>query len=365
MSSRTRVSVICCAALVAASAAAGAQAPPPLATAALSNIYRDTLKGSSALTDPPMLPEKHLGLLPAEPNDPSREPVKCGAGYSDAPMVVGERDQYAKLGGLVKGAGMGLLAKALSSATGGKVQMDGKGKEEPQPALYEDPIKKKFRTRVKDKASGTKLSMGGQMASDGIVVSTRLDSAEDKGTFHEVYLERDDCRRIYPFAEYTYELWGKWQLSVSWTRTTSTYQNGKLVDRKTSSGGFTKQGTTLLDAASGSLPLSDALSKAPPQLRSAITAYQARLRDESGPPMWQRLGFGAPTSGARTVGTLFKLSEADLAAIRDGHMKAVVQVTRERGPLYEAVGVPVAVTPGKETHLAFAPVAGEAQPDDD
>jgi hypothetical protein len=359
-------SMLLCAALAAASTIAGAQTPSLAnATASLNDIYRDTLKGSSTLTDPPMLPEKHLGLLPAEPKDDSREPVKCGTGYSDAPMVVGPRDQYAKLGGLVKGAGMGLLAKALSSATGGAVQMDGKGKEEPQPALYEDPIKKKFRTRVKDKASGTKLSMGGTMASDGIVLSTRLDSAEDKGTFHEVYLERDDCRRVYPFAEYTYELWGKWQLTVSWTKTTSTYQNGKLLDRQTSSGGFTRSGTTLLDAASGSLPLSDTLAKVPPQLRGAISKYQAQLRDESGPPMWQRLGFGAPTSGARTVGTLFKLSDADLAAIRDGHMKAVVQVTRERGPLYEAVGVPVALSPGKETHLAFAPVAGEAQPDED
>src|SRR5262249_53054538 len=158
---------------------------------------------------------------------------------------------------------------------------------------------KTFRTRLKDKATGTRLNMGGQMASDGIVLSTRLDSAEDKGTFHEIYLERDDCRRIYPFVDYTYELWGKWQLNVSWTKTTSTYRDGKLIDRQSSSGGFTRQGEGLLDAATGSLPLSDALSKAPPQVRDAISVYQARIRDESGTPMWQRLGFGAPTSGAR------------------------------------------------------------------
>jgi hypothetical protein len=334
-----------------------------VATAALEDVYRDTLKGSSAFSDPPPLQVEHLGVLPKQPQQEGKP--TCGPGVADAPLVIGESERFAKLGGLVKGAGMGLLAKALSSATGGAVNMDGKGKEEPQPALYEDPIKKKFRTRLKDKATGTRLNMGGQMASDGIVLSTRLDSAEDKGTFQEIYLEREDCRRIYPFLDYTYELWGKWNLTVSWTRTTSTYRNGNLVDRQSSSGGFSRSGETLLDAGAGSLPLSDALKKVPVEVRGAISAYQARIRDEAGPPMWQRLGFGAPTSGARSVGALFKLSDADLEAIRMGRMKAIVQVTRERGPLYEAVGVPVAVSAGKENHLAFAPVTGEAAPDED
>jgi hypothetical protein len=357
MNARYRIAMI---ALAVAPALAAAQV-----TASLDDVYRDTLKGSSALTDPPALPEKHLGLLPpaSAPESPQGK-ATCGPSVAGAPYVIGESEGFAKLGGLVKGAGMGLFAKALSNATGGAVQMGGKEDKEPQPALYEDPIKKKFRTRLKDKATGTRLNMGGQMASDGIVLSTRLDSAEDKGTFQEIYLERDDCRRVYPFLDYTYELWGKWNLNVSWTKTTSTYRNGNLVDRKTSSGGFTRQGETLLDAGAGALRLSDALNKAPPQLRDAMSAYQAGIRDESGPPMWQRLGFGAPTSGARSVGALFKLSEGDLEALRMGRMKAVVQVTRERGAVYEAVGVPVALNAGKENHLAFAPVAGEASPDD-
>lgn len=328
---------------------------------ALQLAYNDTLKGGSQLSDPRDVPEKHLGLLPpAESStDETPGPPVCTPELAAAPMVIGTRDQYAKLGGLVKSVGMGLLAKALSSATGGAVQSGGKGKEAPQPALHEDPIKKKFRTKIKDKASGARLNLGGQLAQDGLLLSTRLDDADDKGTLHEIYLEREDCRRIYPFLEYSYELWGKWNLSVSWTKTTSTYQDGKLIDRQTSSGGFTRSGDARLLASGGEiLPLSEALAKAPPELRGEIEQYQARLRSEIGAPMWQRNGFGAPTSGARSVGTAYKLSAADRAAIESGRMRAVVQITRESGPVFEAFGIPVALSPGAEGHLAFAALGG-------
>lgn len=283
----------------------------------------------------------------------------CSPALDAAPMVIGTRDQYAKLGGLVKGVGMGLLSKALSSATGGMLESgDGKGGEAPEPALYEDPIKKKFRSKVKDKASGARLSMGGKLATDGLLLSTRLDDADDKGTLHEVYLEREDCRRIYPFAEYAYELWGKWNLSVSWTKTTSTYQDGKLIDQKTSAGGYQRSGEALLASGGGVLPFSEALAKVPPELRGEMESYHSQLREEIGEPIWQRAGFGAPTSGGRSFGTLYRLSAADRAALENGRMRAVVQVTRESGPVYEAVGIPVALSPGEEGHLAFAALTG-------
>ena len=203
-----------------------------------------------------------------------------------------------------------------------------------------------------------RLDMGAQLARDGILLSTRLDSVSGKGTVHEIYLERDDCRRIYPSAEYTYELWGSWSLSVSWTRTESTYENGKLLNQQTTSGGFTRQGQGLLAAGGGVLPLAASLSKLPPDLTSAIQRYQSQVQQEIGTPMWQRLGFAAPTSGARAVGALFHLSPADLEAIGTKRMLAIVQVTREQGPFYEAVGVPVALSPGKDpAHLSFASAA--------
>jgi len=334
-----------------------AQAAEPIRLA-----YSDTIKGGSQLSSPRALPEKHLGLMPAKQDDSTDDKTagstpECSPQLDAAPMVIGPRDQYAKIGGLVKNVGMGLLSKALSTATGGAMQNGGgKGKEEPQPPLYEDPIKKKFRSKVKDKASGAKLSLGGQLANDGLLLSTRLDDADGDGTLHEVYLEREDCRRIYPSAEYAYELWGKWNLSVSWTRTTSTYQDGKLMDRQTSSGGFERAGE-FSSSGAGLIGLSEALAKVPVELQGEIAGYQSLLRDEMQQPLWQRAGFGAPTSGARSFGTLYRLSEADRAALTSGRMRAVVQVTRENGPFFEAVGVPVSLAPGEEGHLAFASLA--------
>ena len=192
------------------------------------------------------------------------------------------------------------------------------------------------------------------MASDGILLSTRLEDARDKGTVNEIYLERDDCRRVYPFADYAYELWGEWNLSVSWTKTQSTYKNGQLVDRQTSSGGFMRSGNGFLDTESSARAFREAMEDVPPELRSSLTQYQAQLRDEMGAPMWQRLGFTAPTSGARTVGNTFKLSAVDFDALRNGRYHLVVQVTRENKRFYDAVGVPVAIRLDSHNELTFA-----------
>jgi len=138
---------------------------------------------------------------------------------------------------------------------------------------------------------------------------------------------------------------------VSWTRTESTYQDNKLVNQQTTSGGFTRSGTF---GPGGVAALDAAFASLPPDLAGPARRYQAELRDEMTLPMWRRLGFAAPTSGARTVGSRFILSAGDLAALGAGRLAAIVQVTREHGAAFEAVGVPVSLRPGKDTYLAFA-----------
>ena len=92
----------------------------------------------------------------------------------------------------------------------------------------------------------------------------------------------------------------------------------------------------------------------PPELRDPLGRYQAQVQDELGAPMWQRLGFGAPTSGARHVGNIFRLSAADLEALASGRFNLVVQLTREEKRFYQAVGIPVAIGIGADNSLTFA-----------
>jgi hypothetical protein len=220
--------------------------------------------------------------------------------------------------------------------------------------MYEDPIPKKQMTKIKDKNAKADLRIGGLIASDGVLISTKLEDAPDDGTVHEIFLERDDCRRVYPSIDYTYELWGEWGLSVSWTKTTSTYQDGQLTDQQTSSGGFMRSGEGFMDAESSARAFEEAMEDVPPEFRDPLSRYQAQVQDELGAPMWQRLGFGAPSSGARHVGNVFKLSAADLEALHLGRYHLVVQVTREEKRFYQAVGIPIEIGVGADNALTFA-----------
>lgn len=341
----------------AALAAAIATAASPAAQGQeIGNFAQPTLKGDFRFSDPPALPSESLGLILTQ--DTREEPL-CGPQYAGHATAIGDREKYGRIVGAAKGIGRGLLSRALSSASGGAVQSGGGEENANEPPLYEDPIPKKTTMKVKDRDSRTELRLGGRAAADGIALSTRIEDARDKGTVHEIYLERDDCRRVYPFTDYTYELWGEWNLSVSWTKTESTFRDGNLVDQQTSSGGFTRSGEGFLDAATSARAFSEAMEDVPPELQAPLAKYHAQVQEELGAPMWERLGFVAPTSGARTVGNTFKMSAADLEALRSGRYRLIVQVTREQGPFYQAVGIPIGIGVGEENTLTFAELEAE------
>jgi hypothetical protein len=302
----------------------GSQQPPPEAGAAAggalasslpSEIPPETLKGGTSRgpADPwptstqrpagfEPLPQvaaiAPIGLPPSEP-----DPADCDLSVVSQPLVIGTESEFAKLGGLLKGAALGAASKAISSLLGGAAQLDsgGRRKRGEEPSTRSDSIRGRDKVKIEDPESGTRLKIGGKLDDDELLLSTRLDKADDKGTIHAIYLEQESCQRLWPYAYWAYELWHEWKLSVSWTRTTETYQDGKLVDRSVESGGFSDFGGGMLASGSGFVNLSD------PEQLASLGRYQQALRDEMGAPAWQQLGFGAPTSGARSVGTPFKL----------------------------------------------------------
>jgi len=311
---------------------------------AFDSAYRDTMKGNAVFSSAPDYPG-----IPS--NGPPLVTEPCGPQLAAAPMVIGSKDSFAEMGGLIKGAGMGLLGKMLSKASGGTVSTGG-GKSK-GPDLYKDPIAKKYKTKLKKhRQSGATLSMCALLGGDDFHISTRLDKAKNKGTVHNIYLERMNCRRIYPYDEWLYEIWGKWSVSVSWSKTTSTSSNGNRTE-STESGGFSAEGESLADLVAATLPMAEELKNVAPEHQEEISNYQSTLRKEMESPTWKRLGFGAPTSGARAMGARFRLSQADIEALQSGEMTAVLHITGENGKLFQTAGIPLAMRPGKDAYFTF------------
>jgi len=177
----------------------------------------------------------------------------------------------------------GLATKAITGLLG--IGGGGGGKSA-GPGTYKDPVKNKYKTKVKSKKPRREIRAGAIFTEDGLLVSTDIKKAPGKGTFQAVYLENQRGWRLYPIALFMYEIWQDWKLSVSWTR--STYVDGNLVSRET--GGWTES------------------------WRELIAKGEALIYGlVQGAPLWEQLGFNTAVSGARSLGTLFPVSPQMLA----------------------------------------------------
>ena len=352
----------CLAALLVLAAAPRATAESEPSAGAAAELDWSRVKGGARAGDPPAWPRQRLSLTPpppapvaaaAQPPAPEPERKVCGPALAALPLRIGDKQRFAKLGGLVKGAAIGALGKALSGATGGMLNVAGKKKNEPD--MYEDPVEKAARQELELDDLDTELRIAAKLASDGVVLSTRLNDAPDKGTLHAIYLEDENCERLFPFALWTYELWAEWSLTVSWTRTTETYQDGQLVDRDVGTGGYTDAGRELLASDSGSFDLATGAGKLPSGVAGEdLLRYQDELRRGLGKPVWAALGFGAPTSGVRGIGTPFRATSEQMQRILEGKWIAVVHVTRDAGDRFETAGIPLRMTLGDGGKVSFA-----------
>jgi hypothetical protein len=241
--------------------------------------------------------------------------------------------------GKTANAAIGKLVGGLLGSSGGSSK---------KPKLAKDPVKKKFKNKINHPSGDARLQIGGQSYNNGLLISARVDKAAGKGTFHTMFLEQPDCTRIWPEQYQQYGLWGTWSLSVSVTKTTSSYRNGDLVDQSVSRSGWSKSGT--FDVSRG-FSLWDQLPGEPMQLvLDADKAYLSQLRREIDQPAWQQMGFANPTEGIRTAGGVFRL---DPSEIRPDTL-AVVHITRVDKGRYRTVGFPLRMQPTADGRLTFA-----------
>ena len=206
------------------------------------------------------------------PEPESHEAITVGANNDVGSSANFKEKAKKKAAGLATKAITGLLG--IGGGGGGK--SDG-------PETYKDPVKNKYKIKVKDKPEKREIRLGGVFTPDGLLISTDIKKAPGKGTFQTVYLENPRGWRLVPVRLFMYEIWADWKLSVSWTR--DTYVDGQLV--KHEEGGWTESWRELI--ASG------------------------REIQYAEVPIWEQLGFNTAVSGARSLGTLFEVSPEMLA----------------------------------------------------
>jgi hypothetical protein len=183
---------------------------------------------------------------------------------------------------------MGLVGGLLGGGGGGG------GGGSSGPPLMTCRIKDSEMTVFDDPATGVSLRVGAKEGKDGLTVFAKVDRSPDAGTFQTAFLENPAGDRQAPYRAGICGLWGEWQLTVSWTRTT--YVDGQVVSRE--EGGWSKSGTFGIPGVLSSASRPDGL--------------------------WKRLGFSNASHGAREVALGYRLTPEQLASGVD----LIVHVTR-------------------------------------
>ena len=265
----------------------------------------------------PALKTEDAGFIPAMggmpistcPEPAANEAITVGPNNEIGSKANFKEKTKNKVAGAATKAITGLLG---IGGGGGSSKYDG-------PITERDPIKKKHKLKTKDKDVKRELLTGGSFTPEGLLISNDIKKAPGNGTFQTIYLENPRGWRIMPIGIYLYEIWRDWKLSVSWTK--DTYVNGEHV--KHEEGGWTENWSELL--ASGE-----------------ETVY-GEVADEGA--LWEQLGFNTAVSGARSIGTVFPVTEEMLAA---EPMNLVVHVTDPKKDPVVTYPYVFAMTPGDD-----------------
>jgi hypothetical protein len=230
---------------------------------------------------------------------PQPPPVTDGGGHHKKPCPPGHKPIDVGPNGKV-GSGARTKEKVASTALGvvggllGGGGGGGGGSDGPQ--LLTCRIKDKDLTVFDDPATGISLAVGAKEGKGGTTIFAKINKSPDSGTFQTAFLENADGDQQAPKDVGICGLWGEWQLTVSWTKTT--YVDGQVVSRE--EGGWSKSGTFGI-----------------PGVLSGGGAKPDGL--------WKRLGFSNASHGAREIALSYRLTPEDFAR---GPIDIVIHVTR-------------------------------------
>jgi YD repeat-containing protein len=228
----------------------------------------------------------------------STEVTSCTPTLAEGPIAIGPKSEIG--GGMAKVvddfAGK-MISKGIGSIFGGSGFSFGGGGDDDSETqeldIQENPVQNLQPFTV----PGTDIivNVGAMISDDGkLLISSELENAPGKGTYHSVSLHNMDCQRMQPIRYIPYGLYLEWSLSVQYTYTTERYVDGELVSRTVEQTDWAEidSGEELL--SSGAISLSD---------------KDPRTTE---PGIWQQFGFDRATSGLDALGTLFNVGYEDL-----------------------------------------------------
>ncbi len=297
-------------------------------------------KGGFQYSEPMDWPELTLDLSAIERQVAEAARLRCGTALAAAPLDLGDANSF--MGDMMGKVASAAVGKLLGSVFGG----GGGSSKQKKPRMFKDPIKKKYKTRFEDPEGKVRVLVGGKQYDDGLLLSARVDKARGKGTFHTMFLERPDCTRIWPIQYLGYSMWGNWSLSVSVTKTTSTYRDSQLIDRSVERSGWSKSGD--FDFSRG-FSVWDQLDDESRMVLDPNEAFKNQLRTEIGDPAWRQMGYARPTEGIRSAGGLFRVDPAELTP---GTI-AVIHITNVEAGRYRTVGFPFHFSAGEDGMLTL------------
>ncbi|TDJ33303.1 MAG: hypothetical protein E2O61_12615 [Gammaproteobacteria bacterium] len=316
-------------------------ASPGVCDAAAGAFIPSSDKGGFQYSEPTDWPEQNLDLSDIERQVAEAASLHCGTALAAAPLDLGNAKSF--MGEMMGKAASAAVGKLLGSVLGGG---GGRSSKQKKPKMFKDPIKKKYKTRFEDPQGKVRVLVGGKQFNDGLLLSARVDKARGKGTFHTMFLERPDCTRIWPIQYMGYGLWGKWSLSVSVTKTTSTYRDGELIDRSVERSGWSKSGD--FDFSRG-FSVWDQLDNENRMVLNPNEAFKNQLRTEIGDPAWRQMGYAEPTEGIRSAGGLFRVNPEELTP----GTVAVIHITNVEQGRYRTVGFPFHFSAGEDGMLTL------------